>query len=185
MLKFFAGLGVGTALLLLVGGAYFVGKGQFLPKTAVPAPVSSPVQTPVDKSVQSVPVELPASRKEYVNPSVTIAAIEEAVPAKKYADLAPYMAENVNTIIYASSCCGMYTKEKAIQQMSYLDKAVGPWDFSDTNPNAPKMRAASAYFKDYAIGTSSNKYGVGFHLNDKYLIDGVTFVVDYTLLTQP
>lgn len=185
MLKFLAGLGVGITLLLVVAGAYFFGKGQLLSKTITSSPVASPVETATDKSTQSTPVELPASQKEYVNPSVTIAAIEEAVPAKKYADLALYMADNVNVIIYASSCCGMYTKDKAIQQMSYLDKAVGPWDFSDTNPNAPKMRAGSAYFKDYAIGTSSNKYGVGFHLSNKYLIDGVTFVVDYTLLTQP
>jgi hypothetical protein len=121
---------------------------------------------------------------KYVNPSVTIDAFETAIPAKKYTDLAEFMTPTVTVIKYATSCCGPLTKANAISEMSYLSNAIGPWNFSETNPIALKLAVSDPdHFKEAFIGTSANLYAVGFVLNDDYLISKVIITNNYQLIT--
>ena len=175
MLKFASGLAAGITLFAVIVAAYFLGKGQ-LPKT------SSPTPTTVVNTLVASPSALPVT-SDFVNPGVTISVIGEAIPAKNYSDLASYMTDQVNVILYASECCGQITKSGAITQLEYLKSAISPWDFSDNNPTAAKLaKADPTNFKDHVVGTSSNRYAVSFHLNDQYLIDKIFLVGDWKLI---
>lgn len=179
MSKFLMGVATAFLVVLVALGGYFFGKGQGNKvETVKVAPAAS--TTTSSPSGFSSSVVSPAG---FVNPSATIAAIKEMVPAKKYKDMAPFMAETVNVIIYASSCCGDYTKAQAIDQLKYLDSAKAPWDFSENGPIVQKLETdVPQYFKDKTIGVASNKYTAAFGLNNKFLIDKIVLVVDYSIV---
>lgn len=179
MSKFLAGIATAVLVILVALAGYFLGKGQGnKSETIEVAPaVSSPTSL---SSTFPSPIVFPAG---FVNPSATIAAIREMLPNKKYKDLGPFMAATVNVIIYASSCCGDYTKAQAIEQLKYLDSAKAPWDFSENGPIVQKLEGdVPQYFKDKIIGVASNKYTVAFGLNSKFLIDKIVLVVDYSIV---
>lgn len=167
-------------VVAIAAAAYYFGRNQSASSVAKSVGlVSNAVASPSNLLTPS-PVSTPAG---FVNPSATIAAIKEMVPAKKYKDMAPFMAETVNVIIYASSCCGDYTKAQAIDQLKYLDSAKAPWDFSENGPIVQKLESdVPQYFKDKTIGVASNKYTVAFGLNSKFLIDKIVLVVDYSIV---
>jgi hypothetical protein len=124
------------------------------------------------------------SKLTFANPSVAIDSFSTSIPAKKYSDMAEYMTPNVTIIKYGTSCCGLLTKAKAINEMSYLNGAFGPWNFADNNPLSPKFTKADPdNFQHAFIGTSANNYAVGLELNDNYLITKVILVGDYRLIT--
>jgi hypothetical protein len=120
----------------------------------------------------------------YANPSVTIDAFETAIPEKKYADLSQFMTPTVTLIKYATSCCGVISKSQAIQELSYLSGAIGPWNFEDNNPIATKLQTNDPdNFTEVFVGTSSNNFTIGLKLNDDYLINKIILVSDYHLIT--
>lgn len=167
-------------VVVIAAAAYFFGRSQSVPNVVKEDSLISKTA----ESPSILPTSNPASSPAgFVNPSATIAAIKEMVPAKKYKDMAPFMAETVNVIIYASSCCGDYTKAQAIEQLKYLDSAKAPWDFSENGPIVQKLESdVPQYFKDKTIGVASNKYTVAFGLNSKFLIDKIVLVVDYSIV---
>jgi hypothetical protein len=143
-------------------------------------------------TLTNTPQEIPLVSKaianttplKYANPSVVIDAFETAIPAKKYNDLLPFMMENVNLIKYATSCCGIMTKDKAVNELSYLNSATQPWNFSDKNPIALKLEANDPeHFKEMWIGTSADFHAVGIKWNDDFLIEKISLVNDYRLIT--
>ncbi len=182
MSKFLLGIAVTIAVFGLIGGAYYFGTQQASLKTAK---VISPTTKP-KKEVTATPTKPiePTSAKQFVNPSVVIENIKDAINSKNYSALEGYMAPKVSVTLHASECCGMLTPDKATSQLSYTTKGKPPWDFSDTNPIAEKLRKADpANFKDNGIGTASNGFAIAFHLNDKFLIDKIFMVIDYHLIT--
>lgn len=176
MSKFLAGVGVSLLVVVIAAGAYFLGRSQ-TPDTLLPSPLVSPsAAVGITSPSSSAPVG-------FTNSTATTAAIKEMIPDKKYKDLAPFMADNVNVIIYASSCCGDYTKAQAIDQLKYLDAAKAPWDFDQASAIVQKLALdVPQYFKDKTIGVASNKYTVAFGLNSKFLIDKIVLVVDYSIV---
>jgi hypothetical protein len=95
------------------------------------------------------------------------------------------MTPTVSVIKYATSCCGPLTKTRAIEEMAYLSGAIGPWDFTMTNPVLAKLEAADPdNFKDAYVGTSANYYAVGFTLGDNFLIEKVFITNDYRMITE-
>lgn len=176
MSKFFAGIVTAILVILVAAGGYFLGKGNKTEVTEVVPVVSS---FPSSPSTTASPVVSPG----FVSSTSTIAAIKDAVTKKNYSDLGPYMAETVNVIIYASSCCGDYTKAQAIEQLKYLDAAKEPWDFDQNSAVVQKLATdVPQYFKDKTIGVASNKYTAAFGLNSKFLIDKIVLVVDYSIV---
>lgn len=181
MLKFLLGIFVALIAIGAIGGAYFLGLKQTGKVSVSVLPTPTTAQTTV--STAPTTAVSPTQKAEFVNPSVTIANIQDAVKSKNYAALEGYMTPNVSVGIASSGCCGMLTRADATAKLSYLDKGVAPWDFSDANPIAAKLRTADpANFKEDAIGTASNRVAVGFHLNDKYLIDRIFMAIDYKLI---
>lgn len=180
MSKFLLGIIVTIAAFGLLGGAYYFGTQQTTSKTTSISPTS---QAQAEPSPTNTPE--PTSTKEFVNPSVVIENIKDGISSKNYSALEGYMAPKVLVTLHASECCGMLAPDKATQQLSYTTNGKAPWDFSDTNPIAAKLRTSDpANFKDSAIGTSSNKFAIAFHLDDKYRIDKIFMVIDYQLITQ-
>lgn len=183
MARFLTGFIAALVIIAIAGGAFYFGKKQVGQSGSVS---SSPAATTVTSTLGESPSPQTEtqSTSDFVNPSATITAIGDSVPAKKYSDLSAYMTSQVNLVLEASECCGDVPKADVIKQMSYLNSGTAPWNFADDNPIAAQIVKAVPQFKDYIIGTSANRYAVGFHLNDKYLVDKVYMVVDYKLITQ-
>jgi len=175
------------SFVLIIGG--IIGWTYLTKPTSIPL---SKIDTSIEKIPSSPTQKLPTvtetiaetSTLTYVNPSVAIDSFETAIPEKKYNDMAAYMTPNVTIIKYATSCCGTLAKANALTELSYLSDAVGPWNFSMTNPIAKQIEAADPEtFKDAYIGTASNNYAVGLILNDNYLITKVIITNNYHLIT--
>lgn len=182
MLKFLLGIFVGLIAIGSIGGAYFLGLKQTGKVSVSVLPTPSTTQATVSAEPTTTAVS-PTQKPEYVNPSATIANIQDAVKSKNYAALEGFMAQKVSVSIAASECCGLLSGAKATEQMSYSTKGTEPWDFSDANPIAAKLRTADPNnFKDTLIGTAANRFTISFHLNDKYLIDKIFMVIDYKLI---
>lgn len=181
MLKFLLGILVALAAIGVIGGAYFLGLKQTgkVSVSVLPSPTTAQATITAPATVAVSPTQ----KAEFVNPSVTIANIQDSIKSKNYAALEGYMASKVSVSIAASECCGSLSAAKATEQMSYATKGTDPWDFSDTNPIAAKLRTADpANFKDAFIGTAANRFAVAFHLNNVYLIDKIFMVIDYKLI---
>jgi hypothetical protein len=159
--------------------------------------INKPTTIPITKpeTIEKVTTQIPVSKNtpvvsettvplQYANPSVVIDAIETAVPGKNWPDLLPLMTSQVTLIKYATSCCGVITKNQAISELSYLNSATAPWNFSETNPIALKLESEDPeHFKGMWIGTSKDYYAVGFKWNDEFLIEKISIVNDYRLIT--
>jgi hypothetical protein len=185
MAKFFAGVGVTIFIVLIAGGAYLLGRGQFGGASVAPSPVATTVSQTIADTSPSPSASPTSDKTGLVNPSLTIVAIAAAVTKNDYSQLPKYMTDSQDVVIYASSCCGKYTKAKTIQETSgYLKDAKGPWDFSANNSISKKLEVAQPqYFKDFVIGIATgSRHVVAFHLNEQFLIDKVTLLVDYQLL---
>lgn len=184
MSKYLTGAVVTIVLIAALGGVYFFGRGQVPVATVSPTPQATTVIQTISETATPTPV---SAKDDFVNPSATISQIEASVTSKNYAALESYMVDPVSVIIYASSCCGPYTKTQAVQETSsYLKDAKGPWDFSLSNSVSKTLVEKNpGYFKDYAIGIATgSRHVVAFHLNDKFLIDKITLLVDYELITK-
>lgn len=186
MNKFLLGIVSTIVVVGIVGTAYYWGTQQKTLSIQSPSVTPQPqVQTTITVQPTNAPTVTnpPQGTSDFVNPSATIANIEASVKSKNYAALEGYMAPSVSVTLAASECCGTLSPAKATAQLSYLNNGIEPWDFTDTNPIATKLRTADpTNFKDAIIGTASNKFAVGFTLNNKYLINKIFMVIDYKLI---
>jgi len=178
-----------TVIVLVIAGVIgwsYINKPTTIPLTKINIPAQTGI-TPTTVITLMPTITGPiaeTSTLTYVNPSPAIDSFETAIPTKKYSDMAEYMTPTVTITKYATSCCGLLSKAQAISELSYLSGAVGPWDFSMTNPILKKLESADPEtFKDIYVGTSSNNYAVGIELNDNYLITKIILIGDYHLIT--
>lgn len=186
MNKFLLGIISTIVVVGIVGAAYYWGLQQktlsIQTSNVTPTPKIQITTTAQPTNTPTV-TNSPQGTSDFVNPSATIANIEDSVKSKNYAALEGYMAPSVSVTLAASECCGMLSPAKATEQLSYLNNGIAPWDFTYPNAIATKLRTADpANFKDAVIGIASNKFAVGFTLNDKYLINKIFMVIDYKLI---
>lgn len=172
---------IAVVVLAIAGCAYWFGA-----KKGNPFVKSSPMPATVVSELEGTTAsQLVEESEQLINPSVTIAAIEEDINGKSYLQLEPYLADSVNVGIWATECCGILSKAKAIEQLKYLNSATQPWDFTATSAVAKSLEAKNPEnFKDAIIGIAANKYAVAFQLNDQFLISKIFLVVDYSLITS-
>lgn len=186
MNKFVIPLTIVLFVIIGVVGWSYMNKPTSVPLTKAVIPLQvSMTPTTIITPIPTITGPLAeTSTLTFVNPSPAIDSFETAIPAKMYRDMAEYMTPTVTITKYATSCCGLLSKAKAIDELSYLSDAVGPWDFKMTNPILKKLEAADPdTFKDIYVGTSSNNYAVGIELNDNYLITKIILIGDYHLIT--
>lgn len=76
------------------------------------------------------------------------------------------------------------TPKEAGQKLDkFFEKATGPWNFENDNPTAQKLiNADPASFKGTIIGTSPDRYGVAFTLNDEFMIDKILMLSDWKVI---
>lgn len=109
--------------------------------------------------------------------------IEAAVTSKNYSALGSYMTENVSFVLYASECCGQITAQEAVSQLSYLDTAIAPWDFDQTNPAVVQIKTQNAQeYGDLYIGLSSDDMMAAFGLDEENKISIIKVSASYKLL---
>lgn len=184
MLKFAAGV-LFTLLAIVIGYFFFLRKDETI---TLPVPESKVTITPAvfipdDKTATASSDSVDPSGEGFVNPSATIDAIETSLETKVYTNLEPYLLNTVIVTLGATECCGSMTKEKTIQQLSYLNEATLPWDLTATNPIAKQLTEKDPLnFKDTVTGTSANRFAVAFKLNNEYLIEKIFIIADYKLI---
>lgn len=188
MSKIIIGLILGLIIAGAAFGAYNIGKKQSAP-SLTPQVSTAPSLTP---SLSASP-DRPISLRErptagFVNPSGTIAAINDAFKKGDKAiggDVGAWMANPVDVILFATECCGNKTRKEASNQLdNFVQKGQSPWDCSDTNPVTKLVLSKdSQSFKDMTICTSANRLLVGFHLDNEFLIDRISLVNDYKQIT--
>lgn len=189
---------LGFIIALLIGGvvfgAYYYGFVKqnktasvpvFSTKTSpTPLPVATPAPQPIIEDIPITPKERPTAG--FVNPSGTIAAIEEAFgkPQKDLSgDLGAWMTDKVSVTVEASECCGLIERKEASKQVDYLKTGKNPWDCKDSNPVAAKLRTKNpAVFKDAVICTSSDGFLGAFTLDDQFLITKIYMAASYKLI---
>lgn len=190
MSKIIIGLILGLIIAGAVFGAYNIGKKQSAP-SPTPQVSTSPLPTPSPSTSPDMPISLrERPTAGFVNPSGTIAAINDAFKKGGQAiggDVGAWMANKVDVILFATECCGSKdTKAAANQLDSFAVKGINPWDCSDTNPVTKLVLSKDPQsFKDMTICTSANRLLIGFHLDSEFLIDRISLVNDYKQITGP
>lgn len=193
MKYFFIGVLSVCILLAISTGLYFLVKEETKKKAAQPAATEVNSQESVSKlkiiiaSLAPTQTVTPSNQTSgFINPSITIASIKEAVVNKSYDNLLPYMDNQVIFSKYSSECCGEIQRNRAVDEMSVLDSAVSPWNFKDDNPIAEKLRLVDPdNFQDTVIGTSFNRFAVSFRLDNEYRIDKIIVIPDYRIVVSP
>lgn len=177
-------LGIVTTLIVLgvAGGAYYYSNSQtsqVLPTpTIAPSTITNAPQETLEPTAE--PTDKP---QKSANKSAVIENIQAAVESKNYAALESYMTGSVSVILYATECCGVLSKQKATEQMSYLNQGTPPWDFSGTSSIAQKLIDADpANFSGRMIGIASNGLAVSFNLNNANKIDKIFISANYKLI---
>lgn len=173
--------------LVLVGigaGAYFLGKSNnILPKSS-PTPVAIPDQeTSANLEVLQTPIPLPTGQVKLTKAEMKT-KIQTAISTKNYQSLTPYMLPTLTVRKEASGCCGELTPDKAISEMSYLNQALPPWVFDDTNNTIKTLRAT---YPDYyginaIVGLSSDGQLVSILLDSDNMIKAVSMAISSDIL---
>jgi hypothetical protein len=174
-----------TRIIILVGLLFVLGIAGFLYSRQDPK-VNEQTITPTITQQPSLKPTEKASSSVYVNPNAAETAIKNAVQKKSYENLNDYMADPVEVILYGSSCCGPLAKPAAIQQLTYLNSATTPWDFSK-NSAAVKEIAANRpeLIQNSIIGSSKNMIVI-FTLNTSQVIQKIFIAPDYqSVISQP
>ncbi len=180
MIKFTAGVIVTLLLIALIGGGYF-----WINKPAITKPIPVVSQAPSPTIVMAEDKTASASSDSYekpvigfVNPGSTMEAIQTALRNKLYGNLASYMAASISVTM--NGITKTVDKTTATQQLTMLDAAQQPWDFSSTNPVATQLITTDPQrFKDTYIGTAKNYYAAAFAFNDVYLIKRIYVTKNY------
>lgn len=177
---------VTLVVIIVLAGAYFLGKGQLPLSGNSPTPQATTVSQSVASSTSPSPIASGAQKEDVmVSPDNTIENIIAGVSSRDWAAIASYMTSQVGMVLYATECCAPQTPDQAAAQLDYLNSATPPWNFKENNPIAAQLRAKSEYFKDATvIGTASNKYAVGFTLNNQAKITTVVLLADYDLIIK-
>ncbi|MFH1827559.1 MAG: hypothetical protein ABH812_04025 [bacterium] len=111
--------------------------------------------------------------------------IKAAINTGNFQPFEGYMADEVNVILEASSCCGIKNNSEAALQMKYLYNAEGPWNFDQSNETIKKLKEVEPekYGPESAfIGIASNEYTVSFKFNKDNKISGITMAGTYKLI---
>ena len=177
-MKFYR-IGFFVLLILILGvGAYYLGA-----MSGKPSGDKSKIFTTkkVEKKVEQdiSPAESKMSLEELKE------NIKAAINTGNTQPFETYMADKVSVILEASECCGMKNPTEATKQLDYLNGAVGPWNFDQSNDIIKKLKELepSKYGPESAfIGIASNEYTVSFKFDADNKINGITMTPTYKLI---
>lgn len=182
-------------VLALGAGGFYLLKQKSAPKQTAQASAKPATQA---ANPASSPEDQPIAPRErttagMVNPSATIDAIDSAfakTPPTLGTDLGAYMADTVQTVIYAAEDTGSKQKKEASNFLdTYLKGAASPWacDSGDgikdkSNTTARNLEKANSLFKGTLICVSQNRFVAAFTWDDQFLINKIVLVSDYNMI---
>jgi len=143
---------------------------------------------PTDQTVQAL-TPTPFDENGTLSPTASPAAVQSeivtALDAQNYDDLKPFMAPLVAFEIESSEGVPSGDPDETAENLSYLDTAVAPWDFDQTNPVITQIKTdyASEYGSLY-IGISSNDVLAAFGFDGNGMINEIKVAATYKLLVQ-
>lgn len=181
MQKYIIGVASLLGLLGLAIGAYHYGIQNSTSSTQKTT-LANPTQ--ISETEQSL-LTTESSPTFQPQPAIDVSEqIVAAITSKNTQALESYMTDTVQVRLEASGCCGPITKAEAINQLSYLDPAVG-WNFDPTDPIIINLAAnvPDYYGSDWIVGVASNEYIVSFKLNNQNKIEAYNLGASYKLLT--
>lgn len=119
------------------------------------------------------------------SPAAVQSEIVSALDAQNYDDLKPFMAPLVAFEIESSEGVPSGDPDETAENLAYLDTAVAPWNFDQTNPIITQIKTdyASEYGNLY-IGISSNDVLAAFGFDENGMINQIKVAVTYKLLVQ-
>lgn len=172
-------------ILILSAGAYYLGTMS----QDKPSDKSKIFTTKkVEKKVASESINL----EESISPTENKMSLEElkenikaAINTRNTQPFETYMADKVSVILEASECCGIKNPTDATKQLDYLNDAVGPWNFDQSNETIKKLKEVepTKYGPESAfIGIATNEYVVSFKFDEDNKINGVTMAATYKLI---
>lgn len=173
MKKYLIGASLALLVIGLAAGTYYLGtQGTLFNKTP-----KIPKVTNVLETVKPSPTIKPPP-----TPNV-FEQIVAGITSKNTQALEGYMADTVQVRLESSGCCGAISKSEAMNQLSYLDPAVG-WSFDSANPIIIDLAINSPdyYGSGWIVGVASNEYIVSFKLNNLNLIEAYNLGASYTLI---
>lgn len=186
-MKFYR-IGFFVLLILILGvGAYYLGT-----MFGKPSDDKSKIFTTkkVEKKVASESINL--EENDDISPTGSKMNLDElkenikaAINTGNTQPFETYMADKVSVILEASECCGIKNPTEATKQLEYLNDAVGPWNFDQSNETIKKLKEMepTKYGPESAfIGIATNEYVVSFKFNADNKINGVTMAVTYKLV---
>lgn len=138
---------------------------------------TSPSPTPFDSEGTPSPTASPFDVQ---------AAIESALADQTYETLIPYMAESVQFEIEASEAVGPGNPQQTVTNLAYLDTAVAPWTFDQTDPRIVQIKTDNA--QEYGalfIGISSNDVLAAFGTDTNNKINIIKVAATYEFLVAP
>ena len=181
MKQFIAGILVTLTVIVLVGGAFYLGtsRSQNTPSPAI----DSPTATQASPQPQATPQAPTPSSSPQTSLTDTITA---AIQSGNTAALEGLLVNPTQVRLEATECCGPLTPQEVITQLAYIDAGTN-WDFTAANPIAAQLAIASPQFYggDAIVGTSANKYTVSFIPNAQNQIEAISMTVNYELLLGP
>ena len=188
-MKFYR-IGFFVLLILILGvGAYYLGTMSTKPKDDKSKIFTS---NKSEKKAPSPTVEVDEDNTETISPTIKKMSLEElkenimaAINTGNFQPFEGYMANKVNVILEASECCGEKSSAEAAKQLEYLNDAVGPWNFDQSNETIKKLKEVepTKYGPESAfVGIASNEYTVSFKFNADNKISGITMAATYKLL---
>lgn len=174
-------------ILILSAGAYYLG----IMSQDKPSDKSKIFTTKkVEKKVASESINLEENKD--ITPAVNKMSLEElkenikaAINTGNTQPFETYMADKVSIILEASECCGIKNPTDATKQLDYLNDAVGPWNFDQSNDIIKKLKELepTKYGPESAfIGIAANEYTVSFKFNSDNKINGITMAATYKLI---
>ncbi|MBU2632718.1 hypothetical protein KKG52_03300 [Patescibacteria group bacterium] len=177
MRNFLLGIVSVISLLIVAGGAYYFGFQKSATNNAQEVSIT-PTEAEKTPSI-TTPSTTPTTKPE-INVSEQIIA---AIKSKNTQALEGYMTSIVQVRLESSGCCGSISKTEAINQLAYLNQAVG-WSFDPTNPILVNIaaKAPNYYGNGWIVGVASNEYVISFKLNDQNKIEAYNMASSYKLL---
>ena len=136
-----------SAIVVLLSAALTAcGPGTTPPPSASPTTTVDPTETATpDPTTSSTPTTEPEPEPAPSLDASDRENIRAAIESGNTAAIEAYFASPVNAVIMSSECCGDLFPSEAVEALSYVTGAPGPWNWSVSASTIAEWRANYYY----------------------------------------
>ena len=178
------------AALILFGvlfGAYYLGTRTNTLPTQTPTPTFEAVNNqPSNVNLEVISTPVAVDNPQAFTISEVKSKILTVLATKKYDELEVFMKDNVFVRKEQSSCCGVLSREEAIEEIKYVSSATLPWKFDSNNSIVLGLKAFQPkyYGGNSYVGVSANDYSISFVFNSENKIESVSMAANASTLIK-